>query len=635
MKKFRLISSLLFMLTLLLILSIVCTVQASAETPPEDIYYYETVNGEATITGFKKDISGKLVFPDTLDGCPVTKLSFTLSYLPSKVTAVTIPRSVKVIDEYTFYGSNIEALSFSTGSQCETIGKYAFAYSEKLKSISIPSSVTTIDGAAFYKCSSLESVELSQGLESLGGNAFYNCSSLSSVTIPSSVTSIGLGAFNNCSNLTNIYVLGKDTSFGTDAFPGNDLTFYCHSASSADSYYQLYHLNRYTVQYFDSNIAVPVMVQSKTENSITLVAVDSYEYSMGNGLWQTNTEFVNLSRNSEYTFYQRPQNNINNLQSQGKTVATSDHEFTVKSDTMLSDANCENSAIYCYKCLNCGEISQERTFTVGEPLEHLWESSYQCDSEGHWRSCSRSGCYATEEKSSHEGGSATCEDPAICSICDAEYASALEHSYDQIVSDRYLWEKATCEQPAEYFYSCTRCGNQGAMTFKSGEPLSHFWGQSRYDDEGHWRLCINEGCDVAEKESDHSGGVATCTSKAHCDICNIEYGGYGPHSFSSAWEKDDYVHWRQCVCGQRSDEWSHYYSNGTHCDTCGYASATISDDFFFVDEEQIYVPDSGSDDIGTFSLAVAAISLVSIILTVFSIMILTIIIVFVIIFKKK
>ena len=57
---------------------------------------------------------------------------------------------------------------------------------------------------------------------------------------------------------------------------------------------------------------------------------------------------------------------------------------------------------------------------------------------------------------------------------------------------------------------------------------------------GHWRKCTN--CDTTETAS-HSGGEASCTKKAVCQVCNQPYGGYAAHVYDmTMWVKIDSDH---------------------------------------------------------------------------------------------
>ena len=67
-----------------------------------------------------------------------------------------------------------------------------------------------------------------------------------------------------------------------------------------------------------------------------------------------------------------------------------------------------------------------------------------------------------------------------------------------------------------------------------------FTGDWDYDDTYHWHNCKNESCKEIRDHAKHSGGTATCTSKAFCEFCNAEYGDLdsGNHSLSFVPAKD-------------------------------------------------------------------------------------------------
>jgi hypothetical protein len=76
----------------------------------------------------------------------------------------------------------------------------------KLTSVTIPKSVTSIEQGAFYG-TGLTSLML-LGVTSIGNYAFQNCTSLTSVTIPGGITNIGDSAFRDCTKLTSVTFLG-------------------------------------------------------------------------------------------------------------------------------------------------------------------------------------------------------------------------------------------------------------------------------------------------------------------------------------------------------------------------------------------------------------------------------------------
>ncbi len=66
---------------------------------------------------------------------------------------------------------------------------------------------------------------------------------------------------------------------------------------------------------------------------------------------------------------------------------------------------------------------------------------------------------------------------------------------------------------------------------------------------------------IVEAHTEHSGGIATCTEKAICNICAQPYGELEAHSYGTEWKIDDNNHWHECTCGAKSDEVAH--SGGT------------------------------------------------------------------------
>lgn len=86
----------------------------------------------------------------------------------------------------------------------ETIGKYAFYYSERLLGVYIPDTVKTIDSSAFSYCIRLSEVRLSTGIATIASYAFNNCSKLSDATYAGSSgqwNSISISQYGN-TNLT-------------------------------------------------------------------------------------------------------------------------------------------------------------------------------------------------------------------------------------------------------------------------------------------------------------------------------------------------------------------------------------------------------------------------------------------------
>ena len=85
------------------------------------------------------------------------------------------------------------------------------------------------------------------------------------------------------------------------------------------------------------------------------------------------------------------------------------------------------------KCTKCGfEI------TPAGHYEHTADSEWHNSADGtyHYHKCTHSGCSVTLDKADHSGGTKTCENKAVCSVCGLEYGDKLGHDYGEV---KYTW----------------------------------------------------------------------------------------------------------------------------------------------------------------------------------------------------
>ena len=118
--------------------------------------------------------------------------------------------------EYPFYNNYITEFMF--GDSVEYIPAYLCYNMDSLNSVVIPNNVTSIGIKAFKSCTNLDSVTIGNNLTSIGYEAFRYCSSLTSITIPNSVITIEEYAFDGCSGLVSVVIGDNLTSIGTSAF---------------------------------------------------------------------------------------------------------------------------------------------------------------------------------------------------------------------------------------------------------------------------------------------------------------------------------------------------------------------------------------------------------------------------------
>ena len=118
-----------------------------------------------------------------------------------------------------------------------------------------------------------------------------------------------------------------------------------------------------------------------------------------------------------------------------------------------------------------------------------------------------------------------------------------------------------------------KAGNNAEMTVTVNN--GHTFGEWVSDNDGkHTRKCIVDGCDAFETEN-CSGGNATCTEKAVCDVCGKAYGepdGTNHEGGVQEWTtRTAFVHeqkWNCCGAVIVSSE-AHEWKDGV-CRECGY-----------------------------------------------------------------
>ena len=98
---------------------------------------------------------------------------------------------------------------------------------------------------------------------------------------------------------------------------------------------------------------------------------------------------------------------------------------------------------------------------------------------------------------------------------------------------------------------------------------SHTDADGKWESDGtnHWHTCS---CGEEFDKTACSGGEATCTEKAICSTCGNAYGSAKAHDFGTEWKSDENNHWKECACGEKSEQGTHadLDENGA-CDTCG------------------------------------------------------------------
>ena len=170
----------------------------------------------------------------------------------------------------------------------------------------------------------------------------------------------------------------------------------------------------------------------------------------------------------------------------------------------VKPATCSTTGMNAhYKCEGCGKYfdegkneTTEAALTILATGDHnygAWVSNGNGTHTGTCTTCSHS------ETKNCSGGTATCENKAVCSVCGAEYGEKLGHDWNAWVSNGDGTHTRTCKR-----------------------------------DSGH------------KENGTCSGGTATCTKKAVCDFCRTTYGDTLPHNTTQYGGKDSSGHWDTC-----------------------------------------------------------------------------------------
>lgn len=124
------------------------------------------------------------------------------------------------------------------------------------------------------------------------------------------------------------------------------------------------------------------------------------------------------------------------------------------------------------------------------------------------------------------------------------------------------------------------------------------------DGEYHWHKCTR--CEEQLDKAAHSGGTATCTEKAVCEVCNTPYGNTVAHSHGSEWKTDANNHWNECACGDKANVAPHADTNNDgKCDTCEYAMSNAENPGENIEPEKTGLSGGAIAGIAVGSVAVA------------------------------
>lgn len=221
----------------------------------------------------------------------------------------------------------------------------------------------------------------------------------------------------------------------------------------------------------------------------------------------------------------------------GDIAAHTYDQETVNEQYKASSATCLSGTTYYMSCV-CGAKGAD-TFEIGDkdPDNHsgILNNDWKSNDTKHWKEYACCGAHA--EEAAHSGGTATCQNKAVCSTCNKPYGNLGSHVPASTWSKDASGHWHACQTP--------NCNEQLAFAAHTPGPAAtedapqlctvcsyelapalahtHVWGAWISNGNGtHTRTCAKDGSHTETNAC--SGGIATCQNSAICSVCNTAYG---------------------------------------------------------------------------------------------------------------
>ena len=281
-----------------------------------------------------------------------------------------------------------------------------------------------------------------------------------------------------------------------------------------------------------------------------------------------------------------------------QTITLTDNEgysiylsITVNANHTMDNSDCTKESI----CSVCRKIFLAQT-------NHNFSDTWTKDGTYHWKECENDGCTVTTTKTKHSGtDDGDCTTPVICECGEIVTAAKAEHTYGEWKSndngththkcttagctieetESCVGGAATCKKRAV----CTDCNAEYGTLNPANHSGNQVWVQTEKTHQKKYDCCgaevtniadhiwENGHCTVCGYDCIHTGGKATCTQKAVCNICHSEYGEINAdnHSGVEKWIQTATTHEKRYdCCGKVTlEQENHKWKDGA-CETCGY-----------------------------------------------------------------
>lgn len=297
--------------------------------------------------------------------------------------------------------------------------------------------------------------------------------------------------------------------------------------------------------------------------------------------------------------------------------------------TITTNPTCTETGVKSYACTaGCGATKVESVAAAG----HTYGSWVKVDGSTHKRTCTISGCTASET-ASHEWGTGQVTEAATCLVegekiytCTCGFTKVEviplgNHSYSAWDADlethsrtcsvcekedsgKHSWgtgtviQETTCKDEGKTVFACSVCErvkeetyekltthtydnvcdtdcNVCGVTRETEHTFSKVWSK---DATGHWHTCT--GCGEKEDFSKHLAGPGATEEKAQtCVTCGLVLTPKLKHShqFETKYSSNELGHWYACTGCEEEKGFEEHAVDGvcdTECDSCGYRFKT-------------------------------------------------------------
>ena len=489
------------------------------------------------------------------------------------------------------------------------IGLRAFAECPNLETVNMPKNLVQIGMGAFINCTALKSIELSERLMYIGEYAFDGCTALKTLTVKSDIalfdernvlpstleqiygykySGVYYYARHNGVNFTDLttnetytgqisnesylellptenLILGVVQNHSNYGNPSQESLEFCNEKITENETYQ-------EMKALVDELTADCTTEKDKAKAITLWVIQNMRDGGRIGASASTTSiyaiFEELSGNCEcYTMLTNYMLFLANIPT--ATVRNLTHEWSVAfvdGEWIYIDTTHNRFDSYDSEAYEVLFAYNDGMYLISDPADGMklvktLNISTECE---HLNITTHKAVDSTCLVQGH-GEYVTCDDCGkVIEGSDAKLPLA-DHNYGELIPEvEAEHDKNGIKDGVKAHYKCSVCGklfneNKVEVTEEDlviKEP-GHSYGENWANDpDYHWKEC---GCGNIMTKEPHSGGEATCTEQATCEVCGVEYGNLDENNHKNTKTENA----KEATCQEEG------YTGDTVCEDCG------------------------------------------------------------------